>query len=45
VYLTALLAGDRRPLAEILEEPLRNGWVHLHAPYEEVHKLNLEAVA
>ena len=45
VYLKALLAGDRRPLAEILEEPLRNGWVHLHAPYEEVHKLNLEAVA
>jgi glyoxylase-like metal-dependent hydrolase (beta-lactamase superfamily II) len=44
VYLKALLAGDRRPLDEILEDPLRNGWIHPHPPYEAVHEHNLEAV-
>jgi cyclase len=45
VYLTALLAGDRRPLDEILEGPLRNGWIHPHPAYEAVHEENLKAVA
>jgi cyclase len=45
VYLRALLAGDRRPLDEILAAPLRSGWIHPHAPYEAVHQHNLEAVA
>jgi cyclase len=45
VYLTALLAGDRRPLDEVLEGPLRNGWIHPHPAYEAVHAANLEAVA
>jgi cyclase len=44
VYLKALLAGDRRPLADILEGPLRNGWIHSHAAYEAVHAENLKAV-
>ena len=43
VYLTALLAGDRRPLHEILEGPLRNGWIHPHRAYEAVHEENLKA--
>jgi cyclase len=45
VYLTALLAGDRRPLDAILEGPLREGWIHAHPAYEEVHEENLKAVA
>ena len=45
VYVTALLAGDSRPLDEILAEPIRNGWVHPYPVYEEVHKMNREAVA
>jgi cyclase len=45
VYLTALLAGDRRPLAEILEGPMRNGWIHPYPAYEAVHEHNVEAVA
>ncbi len=44
VYLTALLAGDRRPFDEILEGPLRNGWIHSYAAYEAVHEENLKAV-
>jgi len=44
VYLTALLAGDRRPLDELLKRPLRNGWIHPHPAYEEVHTENLKAV-
>src|SRR5262245_1969976 len=44
IYLTALLAGDRRPLEEILEGPFRNGWVHPHPAYDEVHAANLTAV-
>jgi cyclase len=44
VYLTALLAGDRRPLDELLNGPFRNGWIHPHPPYEAVHEQNLEAV-
>jgi hypothetical protein len=42
--LKALLAGDRRPFDEILEGPLRNGWVHPHSAYEAVHEENLKAV-
>jgi hypothetical protein len=45
VYLRALLAGDRRPLDDVLEGPLREGWIHPHPPYEAVHEQNLEAVA
>jgi cyclase len=45
VYLRALLAGDRRPLDEVLAGPLRDGWIHPHPPYERVHEHNLEAVA
>ena len=45
VYLRALLAGDRRPLGEILEEPLGNGWIHAHPAYAAVHEHNLAAVA
>jgi cyclase len=44
VYLTALLAGDRRPYDEILEGPLRNGWIHSYPEYEAVHEENLKAV-
>jgi cyclase len=44
VYLTALLAGDRRPLDELLKGPLRNGWIHPHPAYEAVHEENLKAV-
>jgi cyclase len=44
VYLTALLAGDRRPFEEILKGPLRKGWIHPYAAYEEVHERNLKAV-
>ena len=43
-YLTALLAGDRRPLQEILRGPLRNGWIHPHPAYDAVHEENLKAV-
>jgi cyclase len=45
VYLRALLAGDRRPLHELLEGPLRDGWIRMHPPYAAVHEHNLEAVA
>ena len=45
VYLTALLAGDRRPVREILEGPLRHGWIHWYPAYEAVHEMNLESVA
>jgi glyoxylase-like metal-dependent hydrolase (beta-lactamase superfamily II) len=45
VYLRAILAGDRRPLDEILAGPLGAGWIHPHPPYEAVHAHNLEAVA
>lgn len=45
VYVSALLAGDKRPYDEILEGPLRDGWIHSHPPYEAVHQYNLEAVA
>jgi glyoxylase-like metal-dependent hydrolase (beta-lactamase superfamily II) len=44
VYLTALLAGDRRPLDELLKGPFRNGWIHPHPAYEAVHEQNLKAV-
>jgi glyoxylase-like metal-dependent hydrolase (beta-lactamase superfamily II) len=44
VYLTALLAGDRRPLDELLEAPFHNGWIHPYPAYEAVHEANLEAV-
>jgi glyoxylase-like metal-dependent hydrolase (beta-lactamase superfamily II) len=44
VYLTALLAGDQRPLDEILEGPFRNGWIHPHPAYDTVHQENLKAV-
>jgi glyoxylase-like metal-dependent hydrolase (beta-lactamase superfamily II) len=44
IYLRALLAGDRRPLEELLKDPLRDGWIHLHPAYEAVHEHNLEAV-
>lgn len=44
-YLRALLAADTRPLDEILEGPLRDGWIRLHPPYEAVHEHNLQAVA
>jgi len=44
IYLTALLAGDRRPLQEILRGPLRKGWIHPHPAYDAVHEENLKAV-
>jgi glyoxylase-like metal-dependent hydrolase (beta-lactamase superfamily II) len=44
-YLTALLAGDRRPYEEILESPLRDGWIRAYPAYAAVHEANLEAVA
>jgi cyclase len=45
IYLKALLAGDRRALDEILEGPLRSGWIYSYPAYEEVHEENLKAVA
>jgi cyclase len=44
VYLTALLAGDKRPLDEILEGPFRHGWIHPHPAYHAVHKESPKAV-
>ena len=44
VYLTALLAGDGRPLDELLKGPFRNGWIHPHPAYEAVHEQNLKAI-
>src|SRR3954452_18664144 len=45
VYLRALLAGDRRPLEEVLEGPLRDGWIRAYPAYEAVHTENIDAVA
>jgi hypothetical protein len=44
VDLTALRAGDRRALDEILEGPLRDGWIHPFPAYEAVHEHNLATV-
>jgi glyoxylase-like metal-dependent hydrolase (beta-lactamase superfamily II) len=44
IYLTALLAGDRRPLAELLAGPFRKGWIHSFPAYDAVHEANLAAV-
>jgi hypothetical protein len=32
------------PLRELLAVPLRAGWIHYFAPYEEVHRQNLAMV-
>ncbi len=44
-YLRALLAGDTRPYEEILEGPLREGWIHRFPAYDAVHEHNVKAVA
>jgi cyclase len=32
------------PLAELIRGPLEAGWVHMYAPYDAIHKQNLERV-
>jgi cyclase len=44
VYLRALLAGDRRPLDQVLAGPFCDRWIHPHPAYAAVHEHNLEAI-